>query len=436
MTSEPTTSQARSRVARSTTPAPQSGVEKTPRSAFVWLWLPDATEPVVAGRVDDNSGELTFTYGRSYLARANAIALQPEGLPLVAGQRRPPTGLDAHGVIRDAAPDAWGQQVILRHRIGVGAADTNELPLLTYLLESGSNRIGALDFQLSPDQFEPRVTHASLEELVEAGDRLARGLAFSPELDDALRYGSAVGGARPKALISDGSREHIAKFSVSTDVFPWMQAEAIGMELARRCGVNTAQTKLIQTAGRDVLLVERFDRPGGGVRRHVLSALTLLGLHEMAARHATYTDLIEIIRVCFAEPTNTRHELFRRIVVNVIVGNTDDHPRNHAAFWDGTTLKLTPAFDICPQPRNTGETSLAMAFGANGERRARLDACINAASRFDLGPSQADAIVDHCVTVVREQFNQVCAEVNATEATRDLLWQRSVCNPSIFYTDT
>lgn len=401
--------------------------------AFVWMWLPDATEPVVTGRVDEVDGEVIFTYGRSYLSRSDRIPLEHDSLALVEGPQRPPIGLTAHGVIRDAAPDSWGQQVILRRRVGAAARDTAELSLLTYLLESGSNRVGALDVQADPDHYQPRVTDGQLDELVEAGDRLARGLPFSPELDDALTYGSAVGGARPKALLTDGDRELIAKFSVSTDAFPWMQAEAVGMELARRCGVRTAATTLTTAAERDVLLVERFDRPGGGRRRSVLSGLTLLGLHEMAARHASYTALGDLIRLRFTDPGATLHELFRRVVISVVIGNTDDHPRNHAAFWDGVRLELTPAFDLCPQPRSTGETSLLMAFGANGERRARVAACVAAASRFGLAEAAARDIVEESLTVVRESFDDVCATVGATEATRDLLWQGAVYNPSIFY---
>ncbi len=407
----------------------------TSERAFVWAWLPTATQPVVVGAIDPVDGELVFTYGQSYLGRADAMPLDPDGLPLRAGPQRPPLGLDAHGVIRDAAPDAWGQQVILRRRLGVAAVDTAELPLLTYLLESGSNRIGALDIQHASGAYEPRSTHGSLEELVEAGDRMARGLPFSPELDDALTYGSAVGGARPKALLVDGGREYIAKFSVSTDVYPWMQAEAVGMELARRCGVSVAPTRLMPSAGRDVLLVERFDRPGGGTRRHMLSALTLFGLHEMAARHGTYVELAERIRLGFTQPSATLHELFRRVVVNVLLGNTDDHPRNHAAFWDGTQLELTPAFDVCPQPRNTGEASLAMAFGAAGERRCRLDACVRAAGVFGLSTAEARLMVDESTATVREQYDDVCLAVGVSGLTRDLLWGRAVCNPSIFYAD-
>jgi serine/threonine-protein kinase HipA len=405
--------------------------------AFVWSWLPGATEPVVCGRVDAHDRELRFTYGRSYLARERAIALQPTDLALEAGSKRPPPGLEAHGVIRDAAPDSWGMRVILRRLAGVDANDTDDLPLLTYLLQSGSDRIGALDFQASGDEYVPRNTHGTLAEIVEAGDRLARGVAFSPEIDDVLTHGSAVGGARPKALIVDDTgsqaRHLIAKFSVSTDAFPWEQAEAVGMEISRRCGVDTAPTELIASGGRDVLLVTRFDRPGDGTRRSVLSGLTLLDLHELAARHGSYVDLAELIRLRFDDPAATLRELFTRIVVNVLVGNTDDHPRNVAAFWDGSRLQLAPAFDVCPQPRSTGEAFQAMAFGPNGLRSARLESCIGAAAVYQLSASAAAEIVERCRSVVTDDFEQICEVVGATEATRDLLWQRAVANPSVLY---
>jgi serine/threonine-protein kinase HipA len=401
--------------------------------AFVWTWLPGADEPVVAGRVYQQGRELRFNYGQKYLSRADAIALQPFGLPLEEGPQRPAVGLDAHGVIRDAAPDSWGMQVILRRRVGTDTLDTDALPLLTYLIESGSNRVGALDIQTSSDHYEARTTEGTLNELVEAGDRLARGLPFSPEFDDVLTYGTAIGGARPKSLLVDKGRQLIAKFSVSTDTFPWMQAEAVGMELARRCGVTVAPTQLTTAVGRDVLLVERFDRPGGGTRRHVLSALTLLGLNELAARHGTYVDLAELVRLRFDAPDATLHELFRRIVVNVLVGNTDDHARNHAAFWDGTRLSLTPAFDVCPQPRSTGEAAQAMAFGNNDERRSRLAACISTARIYELSERDAAGIVEECTAVVRDQYKEVCESEGVSEYAKDLLWGRALANQSVFY---
>ncbi len=405
--------------------------------AFVWNWLPDATEPVVAGVVMQTGNELRFSYGQSYLRRSDAVMLQPEGLPLRAGVQRPPTGLDAHGVIRDAAPDSWGMQVVLRRLVGVATQDTNEMPLLTYLTESGSNRVGALDFQESSTEFVSRDTHGSLAELVEAGDRLVRGLPFSAEVDDALTYGSGIGGARPKALLiddgPDSHRELIAKFSVSTDTYPWIQAEAVGMELARRCGIEAPAATLTRAVERDVLLIERFDRPGSGLRRSVLSGLTLLGLHELAARHGSYVDLAELIRLHFVRPDATLRELFTRIVVNILVGNTDDHPRNIAAFWDGEHLELTPAYDVCPQPRSTGETAQAMAFGPDGMSRARLADVVAAAGTYRLGSEEASAIVEHCTEVVCDGFDQVCVDLGVSELTRGLLWRRGIANESVFY---
>lgn len=405
--------------------------------AYVWTWLPSATEPIVVGAVTQAGGELRFNYAQSYLRRSDAVMLQPAGLPLQAGVQRPPTGLDAHGVIRDAAPDSWGMQVLLRRIVGIGVQDTNELPLLTYLAESGSNRIGALDFQASPKDYRPRDTHGTLIEVVEAGDRMARGLPFSAEVDDALTYGSAIGGSRPKAILlddgSEGRRELIAKFSVSTDTYPWVQAEAVGMELARRCGIHAAVTGLTRAGERDVLLVDRFDRPGGGSRRSVLSGLTLLGLHELASRHGSYVDLAEQIRLHFTEPDATLRELFTRIVVNVLVGNTDDHPRNVAAFWDGQHLTLTPAYDVCPQPRNTGETAQAMAYGSAGQSRARLADVVAAAGTYRLSTSEGETIAERCTEVVCGEFEEVCTTLEIRELTRDLLWKRSIANESVFY---
>lgn len=409
----------------------------TSEHSYVWIWLPGHAEPVVCGRVDAIGGEVRFTYARSYRGRSDAIALQPDDLPLEPGTHRPPIGLDAHGVIRDAAPDSWGMRVILHRLRGAGAGDPGDLSLITYLRHTGSNRIGALDFQDSPTDHHPRDHHGTLEELVRAGQLVAEGRELSRDLAEALLHGTAVGGARPKALLTDeqGStrRELIAKFSVSTDVFPWMEAEAVGMELARRCGVDVAPTELTSAAGREVLLVERFDRPGDGRRRSVLSALTLLGLNELAVQHGSYVELTDVVKRHFVDPTATMHELFRRIVVNVLLGNTDDHPRNHAAFWDGERLTLTPAYDICPQPRDTGEVTQGMKFGHGGLAASNLDACVASAAIYRLDASSARDIVDECAGVVEEYYDEVCESLGVSDAAHGLLWGRSIANPSVFY---
>lgn len=140
-------------------------------TAFVWVWLPGAAEPVVAGRLDDRGPVVTFTYGRSYLERAGAIPLYVPELPLRPGEISPVSGLIA-GCIADAGPDAWGRRVIEHSR----AEATTDLGTLDYLLESGSDRVGGLDFQTSPERYVARhPVPAVLAELAEAAARVERG---------------------------------------------------------------------------------------------------------------------------------------------------------------------------------------------------------------------------------------------------------------------
>ncbi len=294
---------------------------------------------------------LNFNYGQSYLGRGNAISLYLPELPLRRGVIAPPAGARVAGCIADSAPDAWGRRVIMRRRnAGEDAVDPG---LLAFLLESGSDRIGSLDFQTSPDVYEPRESNASLEELLNAAQRLEEGVPFSPALDEALLHGSSVGGARPKALLEDGKRKLIAKFSSTTDQYAVVKGEFAAMELAKRAGLIAAPVHLRRALAKDVLLVERFDRPAGTDERlGVVSAATILQLGETPWRGASYAALAEKIRREFPAGRAAVNELFARITFNVLVGNTDDHARNHAAFWDGRQLSLTPAYDLCPQPRS------------------------------------------------------------------------------------
>jgi serine/threonine-protein kinase HipA len=296
-----------------------------PQRAFVWVWLPGADDPVVAGRLDTAGALITFTYGQSYLAREERIALYLPELPLGRGAISPLVG-EVAGCIADAAPDAWGQRVILNRQVGRNALDTADLGLLTYLLESGSDRIGAVDFQSSASEYLARWTpNASLAEIAESAERVEQGVPLSPALDQALLHGSSVGGARPKALVSDGARRLIAKFSSTTDTYPVVKGEFVAMTLARRVGLTVATVSLAHALGKDVLLIDRFDRPAGGGRRMMVSALTILELDELSARYASYADLAQVIRTRFSDPLPTLRELFSRITFNVLTGNNDDH---------------------------------------------------------------------------------------------------------------
>jgi len=408
------------------------------KEAFVWIWLPDETEPVVAGKLEADNGNILFNYGKSYLERVDdtkpAISIYEPELPLKAGALPLLEGLSIPGCIRDAAPDAWGRRVIINKQLGLKGAstDTAELDELTYLLESGSDRIGALDFQRSAKEYVARSTNkVSLAELLDSAERVEKGIPLTPELDQALFHGSSIGGARPKALIEDQGIKYVAKFSSSSDLYSIVKAEFIAMRLAALSGLDVPPAKLVKAANKDVLLIERFDRTRndqGWSRKCMLSALTLFGLDDMMARYASYESFAEIIRHRFSEPKETLKELYSRLVFNILCGNTDDHARNHAAFWNGKELTLTPAYDICPQGRSGNEASQAMLI-AGKNNLSQLKSCLEAAHHFLLSQEEAHSIFEIQETVIQENWDMVCNEAQLSEVDKRLLWRRQFLNP-------
>ncbi|MBF6558318.1 MAG: type II toxin-antitoxin system HipA family toxin [Acidimicrobiales bacterium] len=400
-----------------------------PSDAYVWVWLPGATEPVVAGRLDHEGEIVTLTYGRSYLESQGAIPLYLPELPLRPGTISPLVG-DMAGCIADAGPDAWGRRVIQNRRAGSDVDGVTDPSALAYLLESGSDRIGALDFQASATHYVARsLDHPMLEELAQSAERVEQGVPLSPQLDAALLHGSSVGGARPKALLNDGPRRLIAKFSSSTDTHPVVKGEFLAMELARRAGLNVATVELTEAIGKDVLLIDRFDRPASGSRQLMVSALTILELDELSARYASYADLADVIRARFADPIPTLRELFARITFNILTGNTDDHARNHSAFWDGAALRLTPAYDICPQLRSGGEAAQIMAIGKDGYRMSQVAGCVSHSSTYLLSEEEAREIVDYQIAVIESEWADVCEQAALTEVDRAGFWHRQFLNP-------
>jgi serine/threonine-protein kinase HipA len=404
------------------------------KEAYVWIWLPGETEPVVAGKLENEGNYITFNYGKSYLLRKEAIPIYEPELPLKLGILTPLPGLDIPNSIRDAAPDSWGRRVIINRKMGLKGNDTDTAALdeMTYLLESGSDRIGSLDFQYSPNEYIPRsAQNASLEELLKSAERVQNGVPLSPDLDQALFHGSSIGGARPKALIEDSDSKYIAKFSANNDTYSVVKAEYIAMRLATLSGLRVAPVKLVQALGKDVILIERFDRykiESGWTRKSMVSALTLFGLSDMTARYASYTDFAQIIRERFTEPKDTLKELFGRLVFNILCGNNDDHARNHAAFWNGKDLTLTPAYDICPQARTGNESSQAMKI-VNSNGYSQLKTCLEAARHFLLSEEEAIEIFIMFQDIIRDNWNDVCDEAQLTKVDKSFFWGRQFLNP-------
>ena len=400
-------------------------------SMYVWVWTPTATAPVRAGQIFEQGGETSFIYDSDYLTSTVSIALYSE-LPLVPGRQRPHAGLAVAGCLNDSWPDGWGRVVIERRRLDDHRPSDGLHPFV-YLRESGSDRIGAVDYTDTADWLPRGESHATLDQLQTAAFLVEEGQPLDSDLAAALTQATASSGMRPKALVEGNGRSYIAKLSSRSDQRPVTNLEAVAMDLAARVGINVARTELTTAAGRDILLVERFDRTSDGCRRMVVSAATILGLDpHLGARYATYHELADKLRTNSTTADDAR-ELFSRITFNVIVGNTDDHARNHAAIWDGHQLTLAPAFDICPQQRSGGETQQAMDIGQDGFRAANLAGCVARAPEYGLDTREAFALVERQIEVVRTEWNDAADRARLNAADRRAAWGGPILNESVLY---
>lgn len=399
---------------------------------YVWVWLPEKTDPIIAGVLCAVGEDLHFAYADSYLNRSDAVSLSPT-LPLSDQWFTEVQDMRMPSALRDAAPDAWGRRVIMDKVTGARDADVNVLPESAYLLESGSNRLGAVDFQERHDVYAPREETAALDELHRAADLFDAGEIVPESLSRALVLGTPVGGARPKALWKDAyGTEYIAKFSSSSDTFPVVGAEAASLFLAGKAGMNVSEVRVARSLGKDVLLVKRFDRGPGGTRNMTMSALTLLGLGEMTSRYGTYPEIVNAM-IENGGDESTAKEMFCRIAFNIAISNTDDHLRNHAALWDGKKLSLTPAYDLSPMSR-TGDTARqAIAYGANGERESSFSELIGVASVYGLSKSDALNEVDRVRATITDNWDDAADFARLSASDRNALFGRQFLHPAASY---
>ena len=232
--------------------------------------------------------------------------------------------------------------------------------------------------------------------------------------------GTSMGGARPKAVVEDENGLWIAKFNCPDD--PWNNArvEHAMLTLARACGLTTADSRMVDVAGRDVLLVKRFDREkaeGGYLRTRMVSALTLLRAEDTYQSRDKWSYVLlaeEVRRVC-AEPAQNATELFRRMCFNALISNVDDHPRNHAVIAKETDWKLSPAYDLTPAVSISQERrDLAMECGDVG-RFANANNLLSQSARFLLKPDEAEAIIDTMEEQVRSAWYATARSAGVSE---------------------
>jgi serine/threonine-protein kinase HipA len=376
---------------------------------FVYITLPGQTEPVTAGRFTltmsrRGTPEGRFVYGRSYLERSNAVALDPVELKLTPRTYTSTAFGGIFGALRDASPDYWGRLVIQRH---LGQAQPGEM---AYLLYSPDDRAGALGFGMNRTPPAPKRLFnqtLDLEKMQLMADTIladAAPLTGAPaehdQLEKLLAIGTSMGGARPKAVVEDEAGLWLAKFNRADDTWNCAKVEHAMLNLARACGLTSAESRVVEVGGRDVLLVKRFDREktqAGYLRSRMVSALTLLRAEETdrAREKWSYVLLAEEIRRVCTEPAHNAAELFRRMCFNALISNIDDHPRNHAVIAKASNWQLSPAYDLTPAtPISTDHRDLAMACGDAG-RFANAGNLLSQSARFLLQHDEALAIINN-----------------------------------------
>lgn len=393
---------------------------------FVYITLPGETDSVAAGRFEltkDRRGNALgrFVYGKSYLARGNAVAIDPVELKL-SGQTYETTRLNGiFGALRDSGPDYWGRRVIEKH------AGIPQLGEIDYLLQSADDRAGALGFGLGPNPPAPRRKFSKTIELAKL-QRIAEALMReedvkteeATQVQDLMLLGTSMGGARPKAVVEDNKGLWVAKFNRPDDRWNNTRVEHAMLELARLSGISVVNSRVETIAGKDVLLVKRFDREKSGnafTKARMISGLTLLRAEEApeARERWSYVLMSEELRRIVGEPKKDAQELFRRMAFNALISNIDDHPRNHALIANEQTWRLSPAYDLTPSPVIAQDRrDLAMEVGDQG-RYANASNLLSQHPRFLLEEEEAKAIVLGMTEKVRATWYDVVRAQGVSE---------------------
>lgn len=351
-----------------------------------------------------------FEYSGEWLANPLAFALDPINLPLDNHPVYTSSATSAlPGALRDTAPDRWGQQLI--KRAFRKANDQRTLSEIDYLLALNDHtRIGALRYKREGEtSFDHDVGHyrvpplIRLPELLNAADAVQTHSETAEDLKLLLNEGSPLGGARPKSAVADDDGSLvIAKFPKADDDRSIPHGEVLALTSAKAAGIDAASARLVDAAGRPVALINRFDRDGSR-RIPFLSAMSMLGLND--GDEATYIDIAECIRMHSSAPSKDLHELWRRMVFNVLIGNLDDHLRNHGFLYDGNNQwRLAPAYDLNPVPLEEKTRELTTWISDEGPA-ADIDQAKRAIAYFGLSAEEAEVILAELSNAIEDWQN-------------------------------
>lgn len=351
-------------------------------------------------RARGNKDSATFEYDKSWLAHPDRFSLEP-ALKLGPGPFHTTSDKPLFGAIGDSAPDRWGRVLMRRaerRRAEIAGETPRTLGEIDYLLMVNDEaRQGALRFaeaeggpflaEHGPTKIPPLI---DLPRLLSAAEHVLSNSDTDEDLRLLLVPGSSLGGARPKASVRDRDGHlAIAKFPNRGDEINTVVWEAVALTLAERSGIPVPAWRLETVAGKSVLLLRRFDREEGR-RLPFLSAMSMLEAKDNETR--SYMEFVDALRQHGAEPKPDMHALWRRIVFNILISNTDDHLRNHGFLYAGPTgWRVAPAYDLNPVPVDIKPRVLSTAIDLD-DGTASLRLALSVADYFELGPDEARRI--------------------------------------------
>jgi len=395
----------------------------------IHVYMDVADKPLLVGRLwgrDKQGAETaTFMYDASWLERSGAVSLSPS-LPLTPGPFQSNKGLFAP--FSDASPDRWGKKLMRHHeRDRAALAGTKPRKLLDadFLLGvSDEIRMGALRFKLpNDDRFlsfsdKPVPPLIELKTLLSAADRVEKGKERKGDLSLLLAPAGSIGGARPKAVIRDRNGQlTLAKFPWKLDEWSVILWEKVTLDLAKNAGIDVSGFRLECAGKKQVLMINRFDRRQNGIRIPYMSAMTALGTvdHE---EDRSYLEIVDALRQLGGEPESDARQLWRRMVFNILVSNTDDHPRNHGLLLGPEGWRLAPAFDMNPCPFDIAGGLHVLAINEE-DRTGSLDIALSVADYFGLALKEAKAIAGEVGLSVTEWRERALAlEISKSEIER------------------
>jgi len=365
-----------------------------------------------------NRQSATFEYDQSWLDNDERFALEP-ALQLSPGPHHTGGQTPLFGAISDSAPDRWGR-ALMRRAERRSADRENRTPRtlmeIDYLLMVDDEvRPGALRFStaaggpfLASQSSTGVPLLVDLARLLSAADRVNRDSESDDDLRLLLAPGSSLGGARPKASVreKDGLLA-MAKFPHANDDIDIVRWEAVALTIAARAGVQVPNWRLEYAPDRPVLIVQRFDRRNG-MRIPFLSAMSMLGARDNEER--SYLEFVDALRQHGAAPEKDMKALWRRIILNILISNTDDHLRNHGFLYDGPDgWRLAPAYDLNPVPIDIKPRILATAINLD-DGTASIGLALDVAEYFELTSDEALDIVSE-VKVAVTQWRSIAARL-------------------------